>query len=150
MTSLACTLTGFALLVAACGTARPAPSPLPPATVPMDAGDRARQFVLQFLDAREAGDEAAARQYLSPTARDQFAAGEAGLRLVGGYDSAALLSFEQADASSWEARVRLDTADGAVEEYLFVGAGPGPDGTARELTVRGAQRVATPGGGDGS
>jgi hypothetical protein len=135
------------LLAAACGTGQSARSPLPPTTVPADAGDRAQRFVLELLDARQEGDAELAQGFLSPTARDQFAAGEGGLRLTGGYTSAALLSLEQADASSWEARVRLETADGAVEEYLFVGAGPGPDGKPRELTVRGAQRVAAAGEG---
>jgi hypothetical protein len=133
------------LLLAACGSGQPAPSPLPASTVPADPGDEARHFLLEFLDARADGDAERARLYLSPTARQQFAAGEGGLRLVGGYSSAALLAFEQADASSWEARVRLETAEGAVEELLFVGTGPGPGGESRALTVRGAGRVAAGG-----
>lgn len=136
-----------ALLVAACGPpVTPEPEPLPPASVPAGADEAARQFVLGFLDARVAGDEAAARAYLSPTAASQYAGGEGGLRLVGTaaepFTDGALLALEAADASSYEVRVRFGVgSEEGFEEYLFVGPGPGTEGEAREWTVRGAQRI---------
>jgi hypothetical protein len=133
---------------AACGPTimpEPPPQPLPPATVPAGADEAARRFVLGFLDARVAGDAAAARAYLSPQAAEQYAAGEGGLRLVPSsqvpFTAGSLLEQNAADADSYEMRVRIESSGGGFEEYLFVGPGPGPDGEQREWTIRGAQRI---------
>ena len=137
------------LLVAGCAT-RTGEGPIPSATVPADPAARATAFVTDFLEARARGDAAAARLYLSPIAAGQFDAGAGGLDLAGGgagFADWAILAVEAADASSWEARVRIDPRSGAAwEELLFVGVGPGPDGASRDLTVRGAERRPAPGG----
>jgi hypothetical protein len=134
-------------LAAACAT-RTGEGPIPPATVPADPAARATAFVTDFLAARERGDAAAARLFLSPNAAEQFAAGAGGLDLAGGgagFSDAAVLAVEAADATSWEVRVRLEPVSGAAwEELLFVGVGPGPDGEPRDLTVRGAERRPAP------
>lgn len=115
------------------------PKPLPAATVPADQDEAARQFVLGFLDARQVGDRDEALRFLAPRAREQYAA-EEGLRLVGDFESLALLDLKAADADSYEVRVRVDLAGGgSVEEYLFVGPGAGEgEEEMRPWIVRGA------------
>lgn len=138
----------LALPLAGCAAARAAEGPIPAATVPAGPAAQATAFVLDFLEARAAGDAEAAALFLSPTAGEQFAAGAGGLTLTGGGTGLAewaVLAVEAADPSSWEARVRLEAGDGTVwEELLFVGVGPGPDGAPRDLTVRGAERRPPP------
>ncbi|HUO86508.1 MAG TPA: hypothetical protein VM617_03890 [Thermoanaerobaculia bacterium] len=144
---LACSLVTVAFVLAGCG-APAVEGPLPGTTIPADRDERIRRFVLDFMEARAGGDEAAARLFLSPIAGEQFASGAGGLTLTGdgaGFEAWALLAVEAADPSSSEVRVRVESAAGeAWEELLFVGVGPGPDGTARELTVRGAERLPAP------
>jgi hypothetical protein len=145
---LAVSLLTVALVLAGCG-APAVEGPLPGTTIPADRDEWTNRFVLDFMAARAAGDEAAARLFLSPTAGEQFASGAGGLTLTGdgaGFATWALLAVEAADSSSSEVRVRVESAaDEAWEELLFVGVGPGPDGADRELTVRGAERLAAPG-----
>lgn len=121
---------------------------------PGEAG--VREFVSAFLEARVAGDAPRARDFLSPTALDQFAQGDGGLTLTGtpgprfarwefaAPDAADAVTA--ADASSWEVRVRIHTAEtqgeksSACEEILFVGPGPDASGIQRPWIVRGARR----------
>lgn len=138
----------IALFAVGCG-APAVEGPLPGTTVPADRDEWTREFVLDFMEARASGDEAAARLFLSPTAGEQYDGRAGGLTLTGdgeGFEAWALLAVERADASSSEVRVRVEATDGeAWEELLFVGVGPGPDSVDREMTVRGAERRPAPG-----
>jgi hypothetical protein len=122
--------------------ALPAPVALPSA--PGEAGVRA--FVTEFMNARQRGDEARARDFLSPTALEQFASGKPSL--TGGADGRGftrweLLSAKAADADSWEVKVRVfypggTEGDVQVDETLFIGPGPDAGGAQRVWIVRGA------------
>ncbi len=122
--------------------ALPAPVILPSA--PGEAG--VRVFVTEFMEARERGDEPRARDFLSPTALEQF--GPGGLSLTGGADGRdftrwELLSLNAADANSWEVKVRLfypggTEGDVQLDETLFIGPGPDASDTQRVWIVRGA------------
>jgi len=158
------------LFLAACGRDKAAPPPpdlnppaSPDAAAPTPAGEAgeagdqaARAFVSRFMDSRLSGDTGQAREYLSPTARRQYGDGEGGLALTAtasprfaGWE---VTSFEAADASSFEVRVRIreERPGGApgstFEEVLFVGPGPDWRGTPRPWIVRGAQREVASGG----
>ena len=117
--------------------ALPAPGSLP--SEPGEAG--LREFLAAFLQARVVGDDARARDFLSPTALDQYERHETGLNLVAmSYTGFEILSVNAADANSWEVRVRLRREDEPVEEMLFVGPGADASGTQRTWIVRGAGR----------
>ena len=117
--------------------ALPAPGGLPSA--PGEAG--LREFLSAFLQARVVGDATRARDFLSPTALDQYERHEKGLNLVAiSYTGFELLSVNAADASSWEVRVRMRREDEPIEEMLFVGPGADTSGTQRIWIVRGAGR----------
>jgi hypothetical protein len=111
-------------------------------TQPEDLSEAgARAFVERFLEARQKGDEAGARAFLSAIARDQFDKGEGGLALLGSFDGWELVSVNAADASSFEVTVRVrEPAGGSFEETLFVGPGPDFDNVQRPWVVRGAMR----------
>lgn len=117
----------------------PAPVSLPSA--PGEAG--VREFVTAFLKVRVEGDTPRARDFLSPTALEQYEKGENGLILTGtsgqpfaGWD---FVSVHAADASSWEITVRV-TGGSTFQETLFVGPGPDASDTQRPWIVRGALR----------
>ena len=122
--------------------ALPAPVILPSA--PGEAGVRA--FVTEFMEARQRGKAARARDFLSPTALEQF--GPGGLSLAGDEDGRSfsrweLLSLQAADANSWEVKVRLfypggTEGDVQFDETLFIGPGPDASDTQRVWIVRGA------------
>jgi hypothetical protein len=117
--------------------ATPTPSGLP--SEPGEAG--LRQFLAGFLQARVIGDLTRARDFLSPTALDQFERHEKGLNLVAiSFTGFELLSVKAADASSWEVRVKMRREDEPTEEMLFVGPGADTSGTQRTWIVRGAGR----------
>lgn len=131
--------------------ALPAPVSLP--SSPGEAG--AREFVAAFLDARVRGDQPRARDFLSPTALEQYERGEGGLALGASGARWELVSFNAADASSYEATVRIhdNMAGGegsSFEEVLFVGPGPDASGAQRPWIVRGASRAAGSSGGTGA
>lgn len=124
--------------------AMPVPVALP--AQPGEAG--VREFVGELMKARLAGDAARARDFLSPTALEQYARGEGGLTLTApstgplfaDWDFAAV---DAADASSWEVRVRIQLTgqEGSIfEETLSVGPGPDASETQRPWIVRGARR----------
>jgi hypothetical protein len=121
--------------------ALPAPVSLPSA--PGEAGVRA--FVTEFMEARVRGDEPRARDFLSPTALEQYGQGGGDLKLTGSagqeFTRWELLTLNAADASAWEVGVRLHPGSGtAVEETLFIGPGPDTSETQRAWIVRGATR----------
>jgi hypothetical protein len=123
--------------------AMPVPVELP--ARPGEAG--VREFVTELMKARLAGNAARARDFLSPTALEQYDRGAGGLTLTAAsgqrftaWDFAAV---EAADASSWEIRVRIDLTGQEAqtfEETLFVGPGPDASETQRPWIVRGARR----------
>lgn len=125
----------------------PAPRVIPPALpiqveVPSEPGEAGvRDFVTMFMDVRLTGDDVRARDFLSPTALEQYAAPKDILPLTAmsftGWD---LLALNAADASSWEARVRIRREDDQVEELLFVGPGPDASGAQRPWVVRGVAK----------
>lgn len=142
------------LLLCACAREAPKPAPVeseprivPPALpvpveVPSDPGEAGvRDFVTMFMDVRLTGDDVRARDYLSPTALEQYAAPKDILPLTSmsftGWD---LLALNAADASSWEARVRIRREDDQAEELLFVGPGPDASGAQRPWIIRGVAR----------
>jgi hypothetical protein len=98
------------------------------------------------MAARQRGDAARARDFLSPTALEQFAPGK--LSLAAGADGRSftrweLVSVNAADASSWEVKVRLSYPGGTegdvlFDETLFIGPGPDASDTQRVWIVRGA------------
>jgi hypothetical protein len=127
------------------GTSEPReiPPAIPaPAGLPSEPGEAGlRKFLAAFLQARVIGDLTRARDFLSPTALDQFERHEVGLNLVAiSFTGWELLSVKAADASSWEIRVKIRREDEPVEEMLFVGPGADTSGTQRTWIVRGAGR----------
>lgn len=122
---------------------RAVPPALPvPVEIPSDPGEAgARDFVTMFMDLRMTGDDARARDFLSPTAWEQYAAPKDILPLTSmsftGWD---LLALNAADAGSWEARVRIRREDDQLEELLFVGPGPDASGAQRPWIIRGVAR----------
>lgn len=113
-----------------------------PAEMPSEPGEAgARDFVSTFMDLRITGDDVPAREFLSPNALEQYAAPEGILPLTSmsftGWD---LLELNSADASSWEARVRIRREDDQIEELLFVGPGQDAGGTQRPWIIRGVAR----------
>lgn len=136
-------------------TAAPAPAPhgpdqdqppaLPaPVGLPADPGEAgARAFVDELMAARVRGDRARARDFLSPTALEQYEEGAGGLSLTGPegkpFSGWELLGLNAADASSYEVTV-LVRADPDFEETFFIGPGPDASGTQRPWIVRGATR----------
>ncbi|HWM90272.1 MAG TPA: hypothetical protein VN493_05850 [Thermoanaerobaculia bacterium] len=120
---------------------RPVASALPiPIEVPSDPGEAGvRDFVTTFMDLRLTGDDERLRDYLSPTALEQFGGQNLPLTSMSftGWD---LVSLNAADANSWEARVRIRREDDQVEELLFVGPGADASGAQRPWIVRGAAK----------
>lgn len=122
---------------------RMVPPSLPaPVEMPSDPGEAGvRDFVTTFMDLRLTGDDVRARDFLSPTALEQYAAPEDILPLTSmsftGWD---LLALNAADANSWEARVRIRREDDQAEELLFVGPGPDASGAQRAWIIRGVAR----------
>lgn len=122
---------------------RMVPPSLPaPVEMPAEPGEAGvRDFVTMFMDVRLTGDEVRARDFLSPTALEQYAAPADILPLTSmsftGWD---LLALSAADASSWEARVRIRREDDQAEELLFVGPGADAGGAQRAWIVRGVAR----------
>lgn len=122
---------------------RAVPPSLPvPVEIPSDPGEAGvRDFVTMFMDVRMTGDDVRARDYLSPTALEQYAAPKDILPLTSmsftGWD---LLALNAADASSWEARVRIRREDDQLEELLFVGPGADASGAQRPWIIRGVAR----------
>lgn len=111
--------------------------PLPADILPSEPGEEgARAFVAAFLKAREEGNAARARDFLSPTALEQ--AGAAGTSLTGasGWE---IVSFAAADANSYEVKVRGRRGSVQVEETLFVGPGTDASGASRTWIVRGIE-----------
>jgi hypothetical protein len=115
--------------------------------LPSEPGEKGvRAFITEFMNVRQRGDEPRARDFLSPTALEQY--GPDGLSLTGGADGRSftrweLVSLQAADASSWEAKVRLfypggTEGDVQFDETLFIGPGPDASETQRVWIVRGA------------
>jgi len=142
------------LLLCACAQEAAKPAPVeseprivPPALpvpveVPSDPGEAGvRDFVTMFMDVRLTGDDVRARDFLAPTALEQYAAPKDILPLTSmsftGWD---LVALNAADASSWEARVRIRREDDQAEELLFVGPGPDASGAQRPWVIRGVAR----------
>ena len=137
------------LLLASCSreAAPPAPErqprPVPPSLpieveIPADPGEAGvRDFVTIFMDMRLTGDDERARDFLSPTALEQYGKPELPLTSMSftGWD---LVSLNAADANSWEARVRIRREDDQFGELLFVGPGADAEGTQRPWIIRGA------------
>lgn len=139
-------------------TAAPAPAPpgpgpglendqapaLPaPVALPADPGEAgARAFVEEFMAARVRGDQPRARDFLSPTALEQYE-GTGGLVLTGSEEEPftgwELLGLNAADASSYEVVVQV-RASPDFQETFFIGPGPDASGTQRPWIVRGATR----------
>lgn len=119
------------------------PPPLPaPVSLPSAPGEAGvREFVTAFMKARAEGNAPRARDFLSPTALEQYEKGENGLTLTGqpftGWD---FVTVRAADASSWEITVRVREGGSTVQETLFVGPGPDASDTQRPWIVRGALR----------
>ena len=115
--------------------AMPLPVELP--AQPGEAG--VRDFVAAFLKARVAGDAPRARDFLSPTALEQYEKGTGGLSLTGNprFTEWELAAVEAGDADSWEVKVRMN----GYREILFVGPGPDASGAQRPWIVRGARRT---------
>jgi hypothetical protein len=119
------------------------PPALPmPVEMPSEPGEAGvRDFVTTFMDLRLTGDDVRARDFLSPTALEQYAAPKDILPLTSmsfmGWD---LLALNAADASSWEARVRIRREDDQLEELLFVGPGQDASGAQRPWIIRGVAR----------
>lgn len=117
------------------------PPALPiPVEIPSEPGeDGVHDFVTTYMDVRLTGDEVRARDFLSPNALEQY--GRQGIPLTSmsftGWD---LVELNAADASSWEARVRIRREDDQVEELLFVGPGADASGAQRAWIVRGVTR----------
>lgn len=120
---------------------RAIPPALPiPVEIPAEPGEAGvRDFVTTFMDLRLTGDDVRARDFLSPTALEQYGKPELPLTSMSftGWD---LLSLNAADANSWEARVRIRREDDQFEELLFVGPGADASGAQRTWIVRGAAR----------
>jgi len=122
---------------------RAVPPAIPvPVEMPSEPGEAGvRDFVTMFMDIRMTGDDVRARDYLSPTALEQYAAPKDILPLTSmsftGWD---LLALNAADASSWEARVRIRREDDQLEELLFVGPGQDASGAQRTWIIRGVAR----------
>ena len=122
---------------------RVVPPALPaPVEMPSEPGEAGvRDFVTTFMDMRLTGDDVRARDYLSPTALEQYAAPKDILPLTAmsftGWD---LISLNAADANSWEARVRIRREDDQVEELLFVGPGQDASGAQRPWIIRGVAK----------
>lgn len=124
------------------------PPALPaPVALPADPGEAgARAFVDEFMAARVRGDQPRARDFLSPTALEQYLeqeGGSGGLVLTGPegapFSGWELLGLNAADASSYEVTV-LVHAGPDFEETFFIGPGPDASGTQRPWIVRGATR----------
>jgi hypothetical protein len=125
----------------------PEPRVIPPALpvpveMPSEPGEAGvRDFVTMFMDVRLTGDDVRARDFLAPTALEQYAAPKDILPLTAmsfmGWD---LLALNAADANSWEARVRIRREDDQAEELLFVGPGPDASGAQRPWIIRGVAR----------
>ena len=115
------------------------PAPIEMPAEPGEAG--VRDFVTTFMDLLITGDDVRARDFLSPTALEQYAAPKDILPLTSmsfvGWD---LLALNAADASSWEARVRIRREDDQHEELLFVGPGADASGAQRAWIIRGVAR----------
>ena len=122
---------------------RSVPPALPaPVEMPSEPGEvGVRDFVTTFMDLRITGDDVRARDFLSPTALEQYAAPKDVLPLTSmsftGWD---LLALNAADANSWEARVRIRREDDQSEELLFVGPGADASGAQRPWIVRGVAK----------
>lgn len=120
---------------------RMVPPALPiPVEIPAEPGEAGvRDFVTTFMDVRLTGDDVRARDFLSPTALEQYGKQDLPLTSMSftGWD---LVSLNAADASSWEARVRIRREDDQIEELLFVGPGADASGAQRTWIVRGAAR----------
>jgi hypothetical protein len=86
-----------------------------------------------------AGDATRARDFLSPTALDQYDRHEKGLTFMAmSFTGFEILSVNAADANSWEVRVRIRREDEPTYEVLFVGPGADTSDTQRTWIVRGA------------
>ncbi|HJX30107.1 MAG TPA: hypothetical protein VJ885_19555, partial [Thermoanaerobaculia bacterium] len=115
-----------------------------PVGLPADPGEAgARAFVDEFMTARVRGDQPRARDFLSPTALEQYGEGAGGLALIGPegtpFSGWELLALNAADASSYEVTV-LVHGNPDFEETFFIGPGPDASGTQRPWIVRGATR----------
>ncbi len=127
------------------GPDRDQPPALPaPVALPADPGEAgARAFVDELMAARVRGDQLRARDFLSPTALEQYESGTGGLVLTGAegtpFSGWELLGLNAADANSYEVTV-LVRADPDFEETFFIGPGPDASGTQRPWIVRGATR----------
>ncbi len=104
-----------------------------------------QEFLEAFMKARLGGDDTRARLFLGLNAASQFEQRAGGLTLTPpageSFSSWRLVSFGKIDASSYEARVRIDLSRGAAEELLFLGPGPAADKTMKPLTIRGAELI---------
>jgi hypothetical protein len=121
-----------------------APALPAPVGLPADPGEAgARAFVDELMAARVRGDQLRARDFLSPTALEQYERGAGGLVLTGPegapFSGWELLGLNAADANSYEVTV-LVRADPDFEETFFIGPGPDASGTQRPWIVRGATR----------
>lgn len=127
-----------------------APALPAPVALPSDPGEAGvRAFVTEFMEARIRGDQPRSKDFLSPGALELYSGGPGGLVLTGtpGLDFTAweLVSLQQADANSYEAKV-LIRQEGAgqetvtFEETLFIGPGPDASDTQRVWIVRGGAR----------
>jgi hypothetical protein len=122
---------------------RDVPAAIPvPVGLPSEPGEAgARDFVSAFLELRVRGDEPRAKDFLSENALAQFEKREKGLALTSmSYTGWELVALRAADASSYEATVRIRREDEPVEEMLFIGPGPDTSGAQRTWIVRGAAR----------
>lgn len=124
-----------------------APALPAPVALPADPGEAgARAFVDEFMAARVRGDQPRARDFLSPTALEQYFeqdGGAGGLVLIGPegapFSGWELLGLNAADASSYEVTV-LVRADPDFKETFFIGPGADASDTQRPWIVRGATR----------
>ena len=118
------------------------PPPLPaPVSLPSAPGEAGvREFVTAFMKARAEGNAPRARDFLSPTALEQYEKGENGLTLTGPLTGWDFVTVRAADASSWEVTVRVREGSSTFQEILFVGPGPDASDTQRPWIVRGALR----------
>lgn len=135
---------GLVITLTSCSTSKPAPpkgSSTPNVVVadPTPEGSpepqkSAKEFVASFMQARLDRDAVRADAYLGQSARLAYADEKSGLHLTGDFKRWEIVTFDAADANSFEVQVRVYEADSAFVEVLAIGPTEG-----RALAVRGAR-----------
>lgn len=136
---------GLVITLTSCSTSEQAPPPTVSSTPNVVVADptpegspepqqSAREFVASFMQARLDRDAVRADAYLGQSARLAYGDEKSGLKLTGDFKRWEIVTFDAADANSWEVQVRVYEVDSDFVEVLFVGPTEG-----RALAVRGAR-----------